>query len=73
MLRDRASGLAAVKAGKRMAPHAMVKKRIPKKPLITPRDPNFPLMLKLKNKVVPDKKKKASRRRGRKKVTEEEE
>ena len=44
-----------------------------KKPLITPRDPNFPTMLKLRNKVVPDKKKKEAKRKARRKPANEEE
>jgi hypothetical protein len=44
-----------------------------KKPLITPRDPNFPLLIKLRNKVVPDKKKRESKRKGRRKPPEADE
>ena len=44
-----------------------------KKPLVTPRDPNFPTLLKLRAKTVPDKKKNESKRRTRRKVKTEEE
>jgi len=39
-----------------------------KGPLLKPRDPNFPLLLKLRGKTVPDKKKKESKRKARRRI-----